>query len=123
MLEKIRLASFRIMATPSDIPNHPLVEMVDYQGDAFPTGASYFIKNLCSNYYQTLAFNHNVPGAVTCTAQPDPDCKWLIQYENNDRSKIALKSARTGRYLAATSADCKAPLGLSAQMVWWFVFH
>lgn len=111
------------MATPSDIPNHPLVQMVDYQGDAFPTGASYFIKNLCSNYYQTLAFNHNVPGALTCTAQADPDCKWLIQYENNDRSKIALKSARTGRYLAITSSDGKAPLGLSEQMVWWWVYQ
>ena len=111
------------MATPSDIPNHPLVQMLDYQGDPFPTGSSYFIKNLCSNFYQALAFNHNIPGAVTCTAQPDPDCKWLIQYENNDRSRIALKSARNGRYLAATSADCRAPMGLSDQMVWWFVYQ
>jgi hypothetical protein len=109
------------MATPSDIPNHPLVQMLDYQGDTFPTGSSYFVKNLCSNFYQTLAFNHNMPSALTCTAQPDPDCKWLIQYENNDRSKIALRSARTGRYLAATSADFKAPLALSDQMVWWWV--
>jgi len=115
--------SYRVMATRSDIPNHPLVQMLDYQGDPFPTGSSYYIKNLCSNFYQALAFNHNVPGAVTCTAQPDPDCKWLIQYENNDRSKIALKSARTGRYLAATSADCRAPMGLSDQMVWWFVYQ
>lgn len=111
------------MATPSDIPNHPLVQMLDYQGDPFPTGASFYIKNLCSNFYQALAFNHNVPGAITCTAQPDPDCKWLIQYENNDRSRIALKSARNGRYLAATSADCRAPMGLSDQMVWWFVYQ
>jgi hypothetical protein len=109
------------MAAPSDIPNHPLVQMIDYQGETFPTGSSYFVKNLCSNFYQTLAFNHNMPSALTCTAQPDPDCKWLIQYENNDRSKIALRSARTGRYLAATSADFKAPLALSDQMVWWWV--
>ena len=115
--------SDKAMASPSDIPNHPLVQMLDYQGDAFPTGSSYYLKNLCSNFYQALAFNHNVPGAVTCTAQPDPDCKWLIQYENDDRSKIALKSARTGRYLAATSADCRAPMGLSDQMVWWFVYQ
>lgn len=111
------------MATPSDIPDHPLVQMLDYQGDAFPSGSSYYIKNLCSNFYQALAFNHSVPGAVTCTAQPDPDCKWLIQYENDDRSRIALKSARNGRYLAATSADCRAPMGLSDQMVWWFVYQ
>ena len=111
------------MASPSDIPNHPLVQMLDYQGDPFPTGSSFYIKNLCSNFYQALAFNHNVPGAITCTAQPDPDCKWLIQYENNDRSRIALKSARNGRYLAATSADCRAPMGLSDQMVWWFVYQ
>ena len=111
------------MATPSDIPNHPLVQMLDYQGDAFPSGSSYYIKNLCSNFYQALAFNHSVPGAVTCTAQPDTDCKWLIQYENNDRSRIALKSARNGRYLAATSADCRAPMGLSDQTVWWFVYQ
>ena len=111
------------MVTPSDIPNHPLVQMLDYQGDAFPSGSSYYIKNLCSNFHQALAFNHSVPGAVTCTAQPDPDCKWLIQYENNDRSRIALKSARNGRYLAATSADCRAPMGLSDQMVWWFVYQ
>ena len=97
--------------------------MLDYQGDTFPSGSSYFIKNLCSNFHQALAFNHNVPGAVTCTAQPDPDCKWLIQHENNDRSRIALKSARNGRYLAATSVDCRAPLGLSDQMVWWFVYQ
>jgi hypothetical protein len=111
------------MATPSDIPNHPLVQMLDYQGDPFPTGSSFYIKNLCSNFYQALAFDHSVPGAVTCTVQPDPDCKWLIQYENNDRSRIALKSARNGRYLAATSADCRAPMGLSDQMVWWFVYQ
>jgi hypothetical protein len=111
------------MATPSDIPNHPMVQMLDYQGDAFPSGSSYYIKNLCSNFYQALAFNQSVPGAVTCTAQPDPDCKWLIQYENNDRSRIALKSARNGRYLAATSADCRAQMGLSDQMVWWFVYQ
>lgn len=117
------IASNYTMATPSDIPNHPLVQMLDYQGDPFPTGSSFYIKNLCSNFYQALAFNHSVPGAVTCTAQPDPDCKWLIQYENNDRSRIALKSARNGRYLAATSADCRAPMGLSDQMVWWFVYQ
>jgi hypothetical protein len=111
------------MATPSDIPNHPLVQMLDYQGDPFPTGSSFYIKNLCSNFYQALAFDHSVPGAVTCTVQPDPDCKWLIQYENNDRSRIALKSARNGRYLAATSADCRAPMGLLDQMVWWFVYQ
>lgn len=111
------------MAAPSDIPNHPLVQMLDYQGDPFPTGSSFYIKNLCSNFYQALAFKHSVPGAVTCTAQPDPDCKWLIQYENNDRSRIALKSARNGRYLAATSADCRASMGLSDQMVWWFVYQ
>jgi hypothetical protein len=111
------------MATPSDIPNHPLVQMLDYQGDPFPTGSSFYIKNLCSNFYQALAFNHSTPGAITCTAQPDPDCKWLIQYENNDRSRIALKSARNGRYLAATSADCRASMGLSDQMVWWFVYQ
>lgn len=110
-----------IMASPSEIPNHPLVQMVDYQGDAFPTGSSYYIKNLCSNFYQALAFNHNVPGAVTCAAQPDPNCKWLVQYENNDRSRVAFKSAANGRYLAATSPDCKAPIGLSDQMVFWWV--
>lgn len=109
------------MASPSDIPNHPLVQMVDYQGDAFPTGSSYFIKNLCSNFYQTLAFNQNIPGAVTCTAQPDPNCKWLIQYENNDRSRVAFKSAATGRYLAVTSPDFKAAIGLSDQMTFWWV--
>lgn len=117
------IISNHTMASPSDIPNHPLVQMLDYQGDPFPTGSSFYIKNLCSNFYQALAFNHNVPGAITCTAQPDPDCKWLIQYENNDRSRIALKSARNGRYLAATSADCRAPMGLSDQMVWWFVYQ
>ncbi|KAM0707886.1 hypothetical protein Q7P35_004535 [Cladosporium inversicolor] len=116
-------ASAYTMATPSNIPNHPLVQMLDYQGDAFPSGSSYYIKNSCSNFSQALAFNHSVPGAVTCTAQPDPDCKWLIQYENNDRSRVALKSARNGRYLAATSADCRAPMGLSDQMVWWFVYQ
>lgn len=109
------------MASPSDIPNHPLAQMVDYQGDAFPTGSSYFIKNVCSNFYQALAFNQNVPGAVTCTAQPDPNCKWQIQYENNDRSRVAIKSAANGQYLAATSPDCKAPIGLSDQMVFWWV--
>jgi hypothetical protein len=119
----IGIISDLTMANPSEIPNHPLVQMLDYQGDAFPTGSSFYIKNLCSNFYQALAFNHNAPGAFTCTAQPDPDCKWLIQYENNDRSKIALKSARTGRYLAATSADCRAPMGLSDQMVWWYVYQ
>lgn len=121
--ESSSIVSNYTMATPSDIPNHPLVQMLDYQGDPFPTGSSFHIKNLCSNFYQGLAFNHSVPGAVTCTAQPDPDCKWLIQYENNDRSRIALKSARNGRYLAATSADCRAPMGLSDQMVWWFVYQ
>lgn len=109
------------MASPSVIPNHPLVQMVDYQGDAFPTGSSYFIKNLCSNFYQTLAFNQNIPGAVTCTAQPDPNCKWLIQYENNDRSRVAFKSVATGRYLAVTSPDFKAAIGLSDQMTFWWV--
>lgn len=108
------------MASPSEIPNHPLVQMLDYQGDAFPTGASYYIKNVCSNFHQTLAFNQN-SGASTSTAQPIADHKWLIQYENNDRSRVAFKSARNGLYLAVTSADCKAPIGLSEQMVFWWV--
>lgn len=109
------------MSSPSEIPNHPLVQMLDHQGDAFPTGAPYYIKNLCSNLSQTLAFNPNIPGAITSTAQPSPDYKWQIQYENDDRSRVAFKSVRSGLYLAITSPDCKAPICLSEQMVFWWV--
>jgi hypothetical protein len=111
------------MASPSEIPNHPVVQVLDTQSDAFPTGASYHIKNLCSNFRQTLALNPDVPGGgtFTSTAQPSPDCKWLIQYENDDRSRVAFKSARNGLYLAITSPDCKSPMRLSEQIVFWWV--
>jgi len=114
------------MASPSEIPNHPVVQLLDSQGDSFPTGASYYIKNLCSNFHQTLTFNHETktktnPGALTTTAQATPDHKWLIQYENTDRSRVAFKSARNGLYLAAASADCKAPVHLTERMVFWWV--
>lgn len=111
------------MASPSNIPNHPLVQMLDREGDAFPTGSSYYIKNACSNFRQALAFSQTAPAATTYTAHDEPDCKWWIQYENNDRSRIALKNARTGGYLAVDGTNCKAGMYLSEQPVWWYVYQ
>lgn len=110
------------MASPSNIPNHPLVQMLDREGDPFPTGSSYFIKNQCSDFQQTLSFSHQIPGATTLSARDEPDCKWWIQYENNDRSRIALKNARTGGYLAVSGTNCKASMYLSEQPTWWYVY-
>lgn len=108
---------------PSNIPNHPRVQLLDWENDAFPTGSSYYIKNVCSSGNQALTFNHNVPGATTCPPRDVLDCKWFVQFDGNDRSKVALKDARTGKYLASSSPNCKAQMCLNEYPNWWYVYQ
>ena len=56
---------------------------------------------------------------------PDPAAfKWIIQYSDNDRSKIAIKSSQNGRYMAASYPEKQGSrFWLSEQLQWWYVYQ
>lgn len=111
------------MAAQSDIPNHPLVQALDGDGEAFRTGSPYHLKNLCSNYQQALAWQTEGQIATTGVPRDDPNCIWWVYYDNNDRSRVSFQNAPTGKWLAAMKPDCKAPMYLAEQQTWWYVYQ
>ena len=111
------------MAAPSQIPGHQQTAAVDSDGDAFPSGSSFYVNNLCSNGQQSLAFDFNSPGTTTHATRDAEDRKWIIQYNDEDRTKIALKSSSNGRYLAATGPGYGTKLWLAENLQWWYVYQ
>ncbi|KAK5120361.1 hypothetical protein LTR85_006300 [Meristemomyces frigidus] len=112
------------MAAPSQIPGHPQTAVVDNEGDAFPSGSSFWLDNVCSDFKQSLAFDVNVPGASTWTGPQGNNIgyRWTIEYSDGDRTKIALKNYRGG-YLAITDTRYASRMWLSNTPIWWYVYQ
>lgn len=108
------------MAAPSQIPNHQQIEVVDSDGDAFPSACTFNLLNLCSNFSQALAFDFNINGARTFP--PEKLNEWIVEYGSSGRWQIALKHRASGRYLAATSPKWSSPMWLTDMPQLWHVY-
>lgn len=110
------------MAAPSQIPGHPQAAAVDSDGEAFPSGAKFFLDNVCSGFQCALAFDTGKYNGALAANRTELFYRWTIYYNNDDRSKIALQFM-DGRYLYAPQNKYGSWFNLSKEMCWWYVYR
>ncbi|KAK5118429.1 hypothetical protein LTR62_002943 [Meristemomyces frigidus] len=89
-------------AGPSSLEGHERVAATDYVGDEFPSGSSFF---LVSDLDPTKCMTSEMSGRTTLRDVADlNNRKWLVEFYGQDRTKIALKSKESGKYLCLSNA-------------------